>query len=204
MSPEQKEEARVFREAFPSTDDIKTFFSPNNWSYALMHKEECATQPCITLMHVNAIYSTPGLVQWVVKSNIIGIRQLSFTDKPFGEDAANLAAEMFVSRNGASCTLYMMMSYFASYLSDYKDTKMAFDFQDILLQYNRKFLPAWSMYVNGVQKEKKDDTPAVDGMEGLRKYLLDRLKEGVNPRDTNLYKFGMINDAMLSKLGISD
>lgn len=153
--------------------------------------------PCITLNQVDGLYNTLGAATNIVKGHIIGIFGLSTAREQINEQAANLAAEMFVAKYGGYCTLYDTMLYFANYLLEFKQSFSAFDIQDILQQFNKKYLP-WKR--QRVQPE--EETVTKEKGITLEEMVFRWVAEGRTDEDLKqggLYKMGSITDKMIKE-----
>ena len=101
-----------------------------------MHATECATQPCITLAMVDALYDKEGTIQTlamvdalydkegtiqrIVRGMFTGMYSLTTSREPLNQQASDMAADLFIAKYGHECTLYAMMHYFGNYLTEYK------------------------------------------------------------------------------------
>lgn len=182
---------------FPSIDKVYSFFCPGRWEYAIKHTNECLSYPCITLNQVDGLYNTLGAATNTVKGHIIGIFGLSTAREQINEQAANLAAEMFVAKYGGYCTLYDTMLYFANYLLEFKQSFSAFDIQDILQQFSRKYLP-WKR--SRVQPE--EETANKEKGITLEEMVFRWVAEGRTDEDFKsggLYQMGQITDKMIKE-----
>lgn len=153
--------------------------------------------PCITLNQVDGLYDTLGAATNIVKGHIIGIFGLSTAREQINEQAANLAAEMFCAKYGGYCTLYDTMLYFANYLLEFKQSFSAFDIQDILQQFSKKYLP-WKRA--RVQPEE-EQTTREKGIT-LEEMVYNWVAEGRTDEDFKqggLYKIGQITDEMIKE-----
>lgn len=202
MTEEMKREAEQFKKAFPSIDKVYKFFAPNMWGYIGSHKSELYEKPCIMLKYVDAIYEVNGAAQWIVKVQFLGLYNMSMSKEPFTDETAKIAADLFLSRYGMNCSLYMMSLYFANYIMDYKTTYTQFDVQDILRQFGDKFLSHWNATVdareNPYDKEKqKTDEPL--GTRALQLWLADAIRRGEDVRNGGLYHIGIVTEKMIAE-----
>lgn len=130
----------------------------------------------------------------------MGIYGMSASKETFSDQNANIAADLFISRYGNECSLYMMALYFAGYIMDYKGTFSPFDIQDILLQFRAKFLPWWNSRLDAIQyAESNSDNGEPAGTEALIIWLNNAIKNGENVRNGGLYKLGMLTEDMIQK-----
>jgi len=198
MSEQIAEEAEQFKKVFPSIDKVYRFFSPNNWGYICSNKRELPKKPCITLNYVDALYNVNGAAKWLVKTQFTGLYTLSMSKEPFTEDTAKVTADLFLSRYGSQCNLYMLILYFGSYIMDYKSSYSSFDVQDILSSFGRKFLSNWNSLSDDVREVKKEvNSKGPAGTNALLLWLDDALQKGEDVRKGGLYRLGIITDSMI-------
>lgn len=182
-------------QAFPSIEKVYAFFSPGRWNYAIEHTTECLTYPCITLNQVDGLYNAPGAATNIIKGHIIGVFGLSTAREQINAQAADLAASMFVAKYGGYCTLYDTMLYFSNYLSEFKQSFAAFDIQDILQQFSKKYLP-WKR----ARLQTNSDTQETPGCGGLFNAIVLWMMKGDSDeeiREGGLYAMGRITDRMI-------
>ncbi len=189
---------------FPTVEKLFKFFCPAKWGFCLAHTDDCTQQPCITLSQVDAAYSTPGTAKNIVSGMFIGLYSMTTAKEPYNQQAANLAAELFVAKYGNECTLYGLMLYFANYLTEYKSSFAQYDVQDILQQFPKKFVPWWRQRLSGgsEQPQQSSDTGQPKGKEALPIMLRSRLCDGESVESIKrgfLYSSGMITDTMISE-----
>lgn len=138
------------------------------------------------LKHVDKAYDCQGLAKQVVKNNMIGLYKLSTSRVDYNDNVLDMTAELFVSKFGNECNLYGMMLYFANYLTEYKTGYAAFDVQDILQQFGRKFLGWWRTKRTPYEEVKKEERTGYDalvGREAKIAYLGTRLLNGETLND---------------------
>ena len=194
-SKTRKEKIRAeFKERFPTAEAVTAAFCPSNWIRCLTHLNECLTYPCITLAEVDSVYNAEGLAQSLVELQITAIFRMSVFKTEMGYSSVNEAATNFVANHGNECTLYAMMIYFGKYLSEFKSTFKDFDIADILRQFNVKFLPWWRSLLSHTEPEKPAQTGRPTGIEGLRQYLRNSIREGYDLRQGGLYAMKVITD----------
>lgn len=195
LSVRQQTETEKFMKAFPSIEKVYSFFCPGRWEYAIRHTNECLAFPCITLSQVDSLYDTLGAATNIVKGHIVGIFGLSTAREQINEQAANLAAEMFVAKYGGYCTLYDTMLYFANYLLEFKQSFSAFDIQDILQQFSKKYLP-WRRQRVRPEEDQQQQTKGITLAEMVYKWVADGRTDD-DFREGGLYQSGIITDAMI-------
>ena len=198
-SKRQREEAEAFLERNPIAENLYGRFSPRNWGWAIMNVDGCMTKPCILLMHVDEIYGKQGLAKTIVKENITGVYGMSIAREGINVTAAEQAAELFVANYGHQCTLYQLLVYFAKYISDFKESRSYFDFQDILQQYRKKFLPWWAANLPKPQEGETKPNKVV-GQQALDEYLRSIAARGEDIRQCNLYKSGIVKDENIQRI----
>lgn len=168
-----------------------------------MHATECATQPCITLAMVDALYDKEGTIQRIVRGMFTGIYSLTTSREPLNEQASDMAADLFIAKYGHECTLYAMMLYFGNYLTEYKACYGQYDIQDILLQFGKKFLPRWRQRLTeNEQPLQQASEQQPHGIEALKVMLRNRLYNGETVeqlKDGYLYSAGIMTDAMIAE-----
>lgn len=182
-------------QAFPSIEKVYTFFSPGRWHYAIEHTTECLTYPCITLNQVDGLYNAPGAATNIIKGHIIGVFGLSTAREQINAQAADLASSMFVAKYGGYCTLYDTMLYFSNYLLEFKQSFAAFDIQDILQQFSKKYSP-WKR----ARLQTNSDTQVTPGCGGLFNAVVLWMMKGDSNEDikkSTLYQMGRITDRMI-------
>lgn len=175
------------------------------WAYALGHQEECLTYPCITLRMIDGLYGTDGAAQAIVKAQLVGVYQLSTARDQHNDNAAAMAAGLFVSKYGHECTLYAMMLYFGNYLTEYKSSFAQYDVQDVLQQFGRKFLPWWRSRRErgrGVADSGSVGRPMPGvpvGREAMLIHLRRCVRDGTDIRQGGLYRTGFVTDADIER-----
>ena len=168
----------------------------------LSNKHECIRRPCITLNMLDCLYEVQHAARYVIKSQLLGLYGMSMSKEPFNENNAEITADLFLSRYGNECTMYMMMIYFSSYLMDYKGSYTPFDVQDILKQFRDKFLIQWNASVDAYnnpykEQERKSTSPA--GTEALMIWLNNALNKGEDVRMGGLYRLGIVTETMIAE-----
>lgn len=204
----QIENAKDFQKAFPSEEKLIRTFCPAYWSYYMERKMKCLTAPCITLKMVAEVYGNKELAATLVQNNMTGIYKVSTAKDEAGQKALEgirLGAQMFVSKHGATCSLYAMMIYFASYLADYKSNYASFDIQDIIRQYGQKFLPSWNGLVERALKEQEKERQErfrnlePVGNKALLLYVRDCLGSDYDIRKGYLYRKGVVTEEIIAE-----
>lgn len=183
-------------EVFPTIGKVYSYFCPARWEHALSHVDECLTHPCVTLAQVDELYHVMGAAKAIVKGQLTGIYSLSTAREQYNEQAADLATAMFIAKYGHVCSLYDMMLYFGNYLLEYKSSYAAFDVQDVLMQFSRKYLP-WKRQRVRPDESQQQQTKGITLAEMVYKWVADgRTDEDF--REGGLYQGGIITDAMIA------
>ena len=190
--------------SFPTIEKVYHFFAPSMWAYALGHQEECLTYPCITLRMIDGLYGTDGAAQAIVKTQLVGVYQLSTARDQHNDNAAAMAAGLFVSKYGHECTLYAMMLYFGNYLTEYKSSFAQYDVQDVLQQFGRKFLPWWRSRRERERPRNGNTSGTVAvgvpvGKDAKLIHLRRCVRDGIDIRQGGLYRMGFVTDADISR-----
>lgn len=111
---------------------------------------------------------------------------------PYSDSILESAVDLFISRNGSTCTLYQMMLYFGGYLSDYKSTMASWDIGDILRSYQTKFLPKLETWLETYKPKAEEAASNVPvGREALLLYLRREHAKGTNIRQLFSVKIGL-------------
>lgn len=195
LSTRQKDETEKFLQCFHSIEKVYSFFCPGRWDYAIEHTTECLTYPCITLNQVDGLYNAPGAATNIIKGHIIGVFGHSTAREQINAQAADLAASMFVAKYGGYCTLYDTMLYFSNYLLEFKQSFAAFDIQDILQQFSKKYSP-WKR----ARLQTNSDTQETPGCGGLEEAMVRWMLQGTTDADIRaggLYAMGRVTDKMI-------
>ena len=135
---------------FPHGNDLLRWATPVNWApFATTDYTRLVSVPCPTLAELKGIYGMSSLAEDIVYQNISKVANMSSARFSPGDGNVRTAASLFMGRYGKSCTVYMMMAYFANYLTDYKRTVSTFDLGDLLSGY-RQFEDKWRIAVGKV------------------------------------------------------
>lgn len=204
LSVRQRHNVDAFMVKFPSVGKLLKFFVPANWGYCIAHTNDCIMNPCVTLLQVDAAYSAPGTAQNITAGMFVGLYSMTTAKEPYNQQAANLAAELFVAKYGNECTLYGIMLYFANYLTEYKSSFAQYDVQDILQQFPKKFVPWWRLRLSECSEQPKQISEAGQpkGKDALPVMLRNRLYNGESVESIKsgfLYSQGTITDTMISE-----
>lgn len=195
LSQRQRTETEQFLEVFPTIGKVYAYFCPARWEHALSHVEECLTHPCVTLAQVDELYHVTGAAKAIVKGQLTGIYSLSTAREQYNEQAADLATAMFIAKYGHVCSLYDMMLYFGNYLLEYKSSYAAFDVQDVLMQFSRKYLP-WRRQRVRPEEDQQQQTKGITLEEMVYKWVADgRTDESFH--EGGLFQTGIITDGMI-------
>lgn len=185
------------RQRFPTGADIQRWFCATNWSTFAGELARYAAMESPRLAGLDSLYHMNGLAFSVVRQNISAVAQMSssrYTPQPGTFD---IPAKLFTGKYGSTCTLYMLMAYFAHYLTDYKTTLGTFDIADILKGY-RRFSADWNdaLAKAYAMQERAMPDDGVERGEGARdKYVLSECRRvGVDEfiRNSGLIERGNI------------
>lgn len=185
---------------FPSADSLVNFCVPNSWGYILQHTEDCICRSCITLAQTDSVYNRKGLAKEIVKCQLAGVHAMSSSREQLNPQACTLAAEVFISKYGHQCSLYIMLLYFASYMTEFKTSYAAFDLQDIILQFHKKFLPWLRCKLGAIQTDGQEQER--ERSVTLEQMLRIWVREGRTDEDFRqggLYGIGRITNEMIRK-----
>lgn len=192
-------DAELFKMQY-SLERVYTLFVPSHWGYHIAHSSEYRIAPCVTLNYFDSLYGVDGGAHWLVKANLTGIYSMSMTREPLTEEKANIAADIFLSKFGAQCNLYMMAVYFGSYISDYKSQySTQFDIQDILKQFRESFLPVWNKGIEAAPEKPVTDPDGPIGHDALMIWLRESMQRGDDVRSGYLYRSGTVTEEMIER-----
>lgn len=181
---------------------------PERWSTYIGNMEQSLTGDVVYLSELDVLYQSQGLAKKLLALNIEGLYTLAMVKNDTPSDRAriiSLASDMFLSRFGASCNLYAMMVYFASYYSEFKSHYANFDVQDIMNAYEKKFVKWWNVKreraLKDMAKKQKERTISLEpvGEKALRIYIRDCLWSDYDIKTGYLYKSGMVTDKMIAE-----
>jgi hypothetical protein len=162
---------------FPRGNDLLRWATPGNWgAFATSDYVRLAVAPCPKLSELRSIYGIPSLASDIVYQNISKVANMSSARYAPGDGVVRTAADLFMGRYGKSCTVYMMMAYFANYLTDYKRVVSTFDIGDLLSGF-RLFEDKWNTAVGKVEEsrawQERDHGSEVTGIPALRESIRD-------------------------------
>lgn len=186
---------------FGSIEKLYTNFSPSRWGYWVSRTKECLTNPCITLEMVDVLYNTKNVAKTIVENQFVGLYRMSTAREQYNTSQVSLAADLFLSKYGKTCSLYELMIYFANYLIEFKGSFAQFDVQDILQQYKKKFIPWRANRLNAhVIPKKESEANKVRGIQAKHAYLKECVKEGKDLRTGGLYMLGLVTDSEIESV----
>lgn len=199
VSQKQREDMSRFKSQYPTSSVVIQTFSPPNWGVMLGNVDKCIKAPYVTFKQLDKMYDFAGsLSQKLIQEQLIGIYSITAAKEAANYNSMNLVSSLFCAKYGNICTPFTMMLYFGNYITEYKSSYSQFDAQDIIQQYNRKFLPWYQKAVS--EHDNNEDKPqqtGIVGKEALVEYLSKILRNGgtINDlKETNLYKMGMCDD----------
>lgn len=178
---------------FPTEEKLTAFFAPAKWAACLKKADNCLLMPEVTLSMVDDIYGSEDWAKQVVYNNLIGIYQLAEPKTNIDESAVDMTAGLLVARYGNDLSIFALLYYFASYLTEYKDSYGRFDLQDVLRQLGRNFIPWWRGRIARMEQEKKKDDQDDDkprGKEALIGYLRrEYIQKGKSIRESACIRY---------------
>ncbi len=184
----------TFRRAFPTELSVATYFVPNKWADFLDNPMRSTEFPSVTLRVLDSIYRD-GLAVHIVKNNLVGLFSVTRPRDPLCVQAIELTAKMFVGKYRAELSVYGMQHFFATYLTDAKNSYSQFDLTDVLRQCGKVYLPRWrdrlerairAQQAESLQRQEKNLT----GMPALLAYLKrEYVDKGIDISTCNLFNF---------------
>ncbi len=177
---------------FPHGNDLLRWATPVNWApFATTDYTRLVTVPCPRLAELKGIYGMPGLAEDIVYQNISKVANMSSARFSPGDGNVRTAASLFMGRYGRTCTVYMMMTYFANYLTDYKKALSTFDLGDLLSGY-RLFEDKWRVAIGRVMDARPWQAADIANAMSVEDYVRvaidqygaeDYINEGSRPYD---------------------
>ncbi len=166
---------------FPHGNDLLRWAAPTNWAtFATTDYVRLAVAPCPKLAELRSIYGMTSLAADIVYQNISKVANMSSARYAPGDGVVRTAADLFMGRYGKSCTVYMMMTYFANYLTDYKKVVSAFDIGDLLSGF-RLFEDKWNVAVGKVVEaqawQSQRHGSEVTGTAALREFIREATRQ---------------------------
>lgn len=161
-----------FRQKFPTSAAVYTWFAPTHWErFACGITEALTLRPCPTLDQVAALYHDRELPRSLIRTTIHGLASLAPSSYNITPQAIDIAVGLFMKRYGQRCTLYQLMTYAANY-QEYKRTLAAFDLNDVVSAYQR-FEMRWGEVLDRArhQQQTAPTTDASSGLYGLAAYI---------------------------------
>ena len=135
--------SEALKRAFPTGPDLLRWACAANWRlFASGDYARLASKPCPKLGALAGIYHMSGIATSLARQNIAHVAMMSSTRFQPSDASLDTAAQLFVGKYSRTCTVYMLMTYFANYLTDYKRTVGTFDLGDLLSGY-RIFEDRW-------------------------------------------------------------
>ena len=194
----------TFRQAFPSEMDVAAYFVPARWGDFLKIPKRCTEFSEVTLHMLDKIYRK-GLAESIVKNNLVGLFSVTRPRDPLCVQAIELTAQLFVGKYGTELSVYGMLHFFATYLTDYKGSYGQFDLTDVLRQCGKAYLPRWR--ANIAREEKEKATPAqttgkrLTGLPALVAYLQrEYVDKGIDVRASPLFNAKILKGTALEPI----
>ena len=193
LSYGQRTELERFMRLFPTEKSVIDFFSPAKWEDALTNKDACLEYSMVTLQIIRLYYGE-GIAKQIVKNNLIGLYTVAKPYEFVNEKALNLAAGLFLGKFATELSVFGTLYYFASYLTNYRNSYSAFDLQDVLRQCDMKFMPHWRECIHRKNDASKVEFKAVEtGRAALFTYLRrEYVAKGRDVRESALYEYGAL------------
>jgi hypothetical protein len=150
---------------------------------------------------VDPLYNTKNVAKTIVENQFVGLYKMSTAREQYNTSQVSLAADLFLSKYGKTCSLYELMIYFANYLIEFKGSFAQFDVQDILQQYKKKFIPWRANRLNALVIAKKEsEANKVRGIQAKHAYIKESIKEGKDLRTGGLYMLGLVTDSEIESV----
>lgn len=145
---------------------------------------------------LDELYGSRGLAKRLVYNNLVGMFKLAEPREPLNESSIEMTAGMFVAKYGAELSVFGMMYYFASYLTEYKSSYGRFDMQDVLRQCGRAYLPWWRNRMGRLEDARSQrEEEGQRGKAALWAYLRrEYVGKGRDVRESALYQYGRITE----------
>lgn len=194
-TPDRFSDIVVFKDKFPTGNDVLRVFRPDNWGQFLKQQDKCLTAPRVTLA-VLAQHYGEATIKELVQQQFVGLYLLS-PQKELNQKSVGMAADLFLSQYGSQITPYSLVLYFGQYPTRYKDTFREFDVQDILKQCT-KFLRWWQSQ-QPPQQEQQPDTPGISLEMMVRVWVNEGRTDEDFRANSGLYHAGRITDRMIAQ-----
>ena len=189
----QRTEQERFKRMFPTEKSVLDFFSPAKWEDALSNKDACLEFSMVTLQIIQLYYGK-SIAKQIVRNNLVGLYTVAKPYEFVNERALNLATGLFLGKFATELSVFGAIYYFASYLTNYRNSYSAFDLQDVLRQCEMKFMPYWRRCIHHHDNTSKMEFKAVEtGRAALFTYLRrEYVAKGRDVRESALYEFGAL------------
>lgn len=153
------------------------------------------------LSQLATLYQDANLARELVASQITGLYSMTTGMYQMNDAVVQQAAEMFVAHYGKACSVYDMMLYFAHYTIEFKGNTYQFDVQDVLKQFKAKYREWRSrldVYEETPRRATRGDNGAT-GVEALKEIITEKMHNGEDVREMNLYKVGIITEKLIKE-----
>lgn len=195
-TPKIFSEIVVFKDKFPTGNDVLRVFHPDNWGQFLRQQGKCLTAPRVTLAELAQHYGETTIKE-LVKQQFVGLHQLS-SQRELNFKGVGMAADLFLSQFGNLLTPYTTMLYFGLYPSKFKDSFRDNDFADILKQCP-KFLQWWQSQQPQHEQEQEPESQGIS-LEAMVRIWVNEGRTDEDFRDnSDLYRTGEITDSMIAQ-----
>ena len=191
----------TFRQAFPSEIAVAAYFAPARWGDFLSLPKRSTEFPEVTLGMLDKIYRD-GLAVSIVKTNLVGLFSVTRPRDPICVQTIELTAQLFVGKYGAELSVYGMLHFFATYLTDSKSSYGQFDLTDVLRQCGKTYLPGWRARIARAERvaEEAPRTPGkrLTGLPALVASLQrEYVDKGIDMRTSPLFNAEILKGTAL-------
>lgn len=193
LSHGQRTELERFKRMFPTEKSVLDFFSPAKWEDALSNKNACLEYSMVTLQIIQLYYGE-SIAKQIVRNNLVGLYTVAKPYEFVNEREHNLAAGLFLGNFTTKLSVFGALYYFASYLTNYRNSYSAFDLQGVLRQCEMKFMPYWRRCIHHHDNALKMEVKAVETWRAALFTYLRReyVAKGCDVRASALYEFGAL------------
>lgn len=194
-TPKKFSDIVVFRDKFPTSDDVLRVFHPSNWGLFIQQQENCLNAPWVSLTELADHYGQP-IINELVHQQFVGLHDLS-GQRELNLNGVRMAVDLFLSQYGSQISPYSLMLYFGRYPVKYKDSFRDFDVQDILRQCPR-FLQWWQSQ-QPQQPQQEQESRGIS-LEAMVRIWVNEGRTDEDFRDnSDLYRSGRITDSMIAQ-----
>lgn len=147
-----------------------------------------------------------GTAKRLIYNNLVGIFSLVEPKGDFNGDGGEMSSGLFVGKYGHELSVFATLYYFGSYIAEYKTTLVKFDFQDVLRQMGKVFLPWWRYQLGKKEDEAllmatESNTGKLIGEAALKSYLeREYVKCGRDVTESPLYGRRFLSEQSMDSL----